>query len=191
MITESIIQYVESMESLDECTELTVNKFDISGNLLFVDLNDLKNFKNLEKLSLCNLVLDFEDLFVISSLDKLHSLALYNCELNDDSLAEFINKTNIEELLLDNTKINFNLIDKCLEKVIIKNLKINNNINCNVLDVSQALVDFNSFVFGKCSTLILSRSQFDSNEELLKLYIGKKHIIVKSDFYDSVEVEYE
>ena len=60
MKTQSIIDYLEVYDGkTEDIKELVINRFDIVGEIQSVDLEDLKHFPNLEKITFIGLV--FED----------------------------------------------------------------------------------------------------------------------------------
>lgn len=192
MITESIKDYVYSLENPNECRELTINKLSITGEILAVDLNDLYNFPNLESLSLCNMTIGENDLLILESLEYLKVLKLYNCDFSNNNLYIYFNKLSIEELVLDNTEIDFNLIKKKFNKVTLKNVVNIYGVDCNELDISKAItVDFQKLSIEKYVRLIISKSQYLTNKNILTVNGNNIQLVVKSDYYDEIEDVYE
>ena len=188
MVTESIKDYAFALNSLDDCKELTVNKLDIDGNILSVDLNDLYNFKNLKSLSLCNMTIGENDLLILKSLNNLKTLKLYNCDFSNNDLFNYFNDLTIDELVLDNTEINFNLIKKHFKNVIVKNISNIYNINADCLNISKSLiVDFNNLKTNEYKKLIVNKNQYLKNQQLLK----NSNIEVVNEYYDEVGDIYE
>lgn len=189
MKTESIIEYLSAVDNVADITELMINRFDISGNIINVDINDLKNFDNLKKISISNMVLNEEDLLVISGISGLKILELYNCELVNLDLSKYINKMSLDKLLLDNTILSYKLIEKAIDYVVIKNSNLDEIVKCNILDITKAEVDLNSFNLKNYRQIIMSEKQFD--KKYIDLLEGKVKITVMNDLYDIVEAEYE
>lgn len=192
MVTESIKDFIFALNKLDDCVELTINKLSVDGNILMVDLNDLYSLPNLEKLSLCDMTIGEKDLLILESLKKLKVLKLYNCDFSNNDLFSYFNHLAIEELVIDNTEINFTLINKHFNKVIVKNVKNIYNTNCDILDVSKAImVDFNNLKIEKYKKLFVSKTQYLKNKHLFEINKGNTNIIVMNDFYDEIGDTYE
>lgn len=185
MITESIKDYVFSLNNLEDCTELTINKLGIDGNILAVDLNDLNNFPNLESLSLCNMTIGEKDFLILESLVNLKTLKLYNCDFSNENLISFFNNLSIENLLLDSTEVNFSKIKKYFNKIVLKNVENIHGVECESLDISKAkLVDFNKLNIENYINLTVSKTQYMENKEILKSY--NNNLTIMNDFYDEV-----
>lgn len=192
MVTESINEYIFSLNDINECKELTVNKLDIDGEILTIDLNDLYNIPNLESLSICNMTIGENDIFVLENLKNLKILKLYNCDFSNKLLSSYFNNILINELVVDNTELDFNLIKVKYNKVIAKNISNIYDINSSELDISNAIgVDAEKIDFRKYDKLIISKSQYISQKGIFTKQKGSTKIIVKSDLYDVVERTYE
>lgn len=186
MITQSIKDYVFSLKNIDECTELTINKLDIDGEILTVDLNDLYKFPNLENLSLCNMTIGENDMIILSSLHKLKTLKLYNCDFSNNNLYLYFNNLSIDELFIDNTEIDFNLIKKKFDKVTARNVVQIYNINCNELNISKAIsVDFKRIEMEKYNKITISKSQYLNNRNLFENNIDVELSVV-DDYYNEI-----
>ncbi len=186
MNTQSIKDYVYSLKNIDECTELTINKIDIDGEILAVDLNDLYKFPNLNSLSLCNMTIGENDMMILSSLPKLKTLKLYNCDFSNNDLYFYFNNLSIDELFIDNTEINFNLIKKKFDMVTARNVIQIYNINCNELNISKAdSVDFERIEIKKYNKITVSKSQYLHNKTLFKNNNGVE-ISVVDEYYNVI-----
>lgn len=186
MITQSIKDYVFSLKNIDECTELTINKLDIDGEILAVDLNDLYKFPNLENLSLCNMTIGENDMIILSSLPKLKTLKLYNCDFSNNNLYLYFNNLLIDELFIDNTEIDFNLIKKKFDKVTARNVVQIYDINCNELNISKAIsVDFKRIEMEKYNKITISKSQYLNNRNLFENNIDVELSVV-DDYYNEI-----
>ena len=186
MITQSIKDYVFSLKNIDECTELTINKLDIDGEILAVDLNDLYKFPNLENLSLCNMTIGENDMIILSSLPKLKTLKLYNCDFSNNNLYLYFNNLLIDELFIDNTEIDFNLIKKKFDKVTARNVVQIYDINCNELNISKAIsVDFKRIEMEKYNKIIISKSQYLNNKNLFENN-SDVELSVVDDYYNEI-----
>lgn len=192
MITESIKDYVYSLENLNECRELTINKLSTTGEVLAVDLNDLYNFPNLENLSLCNMTIGENDLLILKSLENLKVLKLYNCDFSNSNLYLYFNNLSIEELVIDNTELDFNIIKKKFNKVTLKNVVNIYDIDCIELDISKAItVDFQKLNFEKYEKLIISKSQYLSQKNIFIEHKNNIELVVKDDYFDEIGDIYE
>ena len=186
MNTQSVNDYVFSLRNIDECTELTINKIDVNGEILSVDLNDLYKFPNLEILSLCNMTIGENDMVILCSLPKLKTLKLYNCDFSNDNLYLYFNNFSIEKLLIDNTEIDFNLIKKKFDVVTARNVAQIYGINCYELNICKAnSVDFNKIEIEKYNKIIISKSQYLHNQNLLKNN-SNVELLVVDDYYNEI-----
>lgn len=186
MITQSIKDYVFSLKNIDECAELTINRLDIDGEILAVDLNDLYKFPNLEGLSLCNLTIGENDMIILHSLPKLKTLKLYNCDFSNNSLYLYFNNFSIDELFIDNTEIDFNLIKKKFDKVTARNVVQIYDINCNELNISKAIsVDFKRIEIEKYNKITISKSQYLNNKNLFENN-SDVELSVVDDYYNEI-----
>lgn len=186
MITQSIKDYVFSLKNIDECAELTINRLDIDGEILAVDLNDLYKFPNLEGLSLCNLTIGENDMIILHSLPKLKTLKLYNCDFSNNNLYLYFNNLSIDELLIDNTEIDFNLIKKKFDKVTARNVVQIYDINCNELNISKAIsVDFKRIEMEKYNKITISKSQYLNNKNLFENN-SDVELSVVDDYYNEI-----
>lgn len=188
MKTESIIEYVNAIDDYNNITELNINRFNILGEILCVDLNDLEYFPRLSKLSLFSLSLDDKDLQKIASLNNLEVLELYNCDISIDGFFYLFNDMKCSNLLLDNSYVDFSKINIRYNKIILRNIVGINNFKCDVLDISKTDFDIMNLP-NDLKTLIISKTQYDMYEEFFKS--KKIHLVVKSDEYDEVVAEYE
>lgn len=186
MITQSIKDYVFSLKNIDECAELTINRLDIDGEILAVDLNDLYKFPNLEGLSLCNLTIGENDMIILHSLPKLKTLKLYNCDFSNNNLYLYFNNSSIDELFIDNTEIDFNLIKKKFDKVTARNVVQIYDINCNELNISKAIsVDFKRIEMEKYNKITISKSQYLNNKNLFENN-SDVELSVVDDYYNEI-----
>lgn len=186
MITQSIKDYVFSLKNIDECAELTINRLDIDGEILAVDLNDLYKFPNLEGLSLCNLTIGENDMIILHSLPKLKTLKLYNCDFSNNNLYLYFNNSSIDELFIDNTEIDFNLIKKKFDKVTARNVVQIYDINCNELNISKAIsVDFKRIEIEKYNKITISKSQYLNNKNLFENN-SDVELSVVDDYYNEI-----
>ena len=186
MITQSIKDYVFSLKNIDECAELTINRLDIDGEILAVDLNDLYKFPNLEGLSLCNLTIGENDIIILHLLNKLKTLKLYNCDFSNNTLYIYFNNFSIDELFIDNTEIDFNLIKKKFDKVTARNVVQIYDINCNELNISKAIsVDFKRIEMEKYNKITISKSQYLNNKNLFENN-SDVELSVVDDYYNEI-----
>ena len=182
--TERLLDILESYNNnYDDVTDVLLNRFDIIGDIVYVDFNELLNFKNIEKLSLVNFSLGDDLIYLLYKLNNLKSLRLINCDINFDS--ELFNNLKIDDLVLDNTFINFSVINRKYNLVELRNLNINcSDIRCDSLDISSSMIDIGSVNFDNIDTLVLSNSQFKNCSIFNSNY--PVNITVKDD--DSGEV---
>lgn len=191
MKTKSIIEYLNCFNGTKEdVKDLTINRFNIVGDIEEVDLIDLLNFSNLESLTLINLVLDDKELIVLTNLSKLQKITLINCEIiSSTTYKEFFN---FKDITIDNSNFEYYINNQELWHVCIKNMNINcQSIITNTLEIDKSNVDLKTINFNNVNNLIISKTQFENNKEFLSLNKLNTHLIIKDDIYDGVIAKYE
>ena len=145
--TTSIIDIIEmslnktfdniTIDDLDRIKYLMINRIDYD-DVLDVDSNDLKLFKNLEELSINNCMIDEEFINNIKSLEKLNKISFINCDFVDDA-SDYFNNLIINELVLDsNLGIN-NITFSNIHKLVLINCTFNCIINnIDILDITRS-----------------------------------------------------
>ena len=189
MKTESIISYLETFKGTkEEVLELTINRFNIVGEIAEVDLIDLLNFPNLESLILINLTLSDKEIMVLTKLNNLTKLNLINCEIICSYIPTELLK--IKTLVLDNSNfeeyINNSLfvnLESFIDLVKCKNI-ITNTLKIDKSDIN--ILDFN---LNPIKHLIISEKQYKDNLGLLNNL--KIKLTVKANDYDKVVYENE
>lgn len=191
MKTESIKELMElkfgaketyTKLEFDEVIELNINRFDITGDIISVDFNDLIYFSNLKNLTIKGCIIDKNAMDIILNLNNLNNLYLDDCEVVDD-ISYFFENIKLETLVLN--IINFDLSE--LEKVKVNNLylyntTLNKDINFNVLklDISNCIIKENINI--NCSaleTLVMSMSMYRNLDKELNYFNG--HLIVMEE----------
>ena len=191
MKTKSLIEYMNCFNGTKETVkDLTINRFDIVGNIEEVDLIDLLNFPNLESLTLINLILDDKELIALTNLNKLNTIKLINCEIvSKTTYKEFLN---LKDVTIDNSNFEYYINEQELGRVCIKNMNINcQNIIANTLEIDKSNIDLKTINFNNVNKLIISKTQFENNKEYLFLNKLNTHLIIKDHIYNGVIEEYE
>lgn len=191
MKTESIIDFLNSYYgSYEAVKELTINRFNIVGDILQVDLIDLLNFPNIESLTLINIIIDDKIIAIFTKLNNLSKLNLINCEIISSYIPTDL--LHIKTLIIDNSNFEEYFNHVTLEYLELKNMKINcRQINTNVLKIDKSNIDLNKVNFSNIKHLIISETQFNNNKNLLfNNHLGIK-LTVMDNVYDKVVTEYE
>lgn len=191
MKTQSIIEYMNVFNGTNkDVLELTINHFNILGEIEEVDLMDLLNFPNLEKLTLINLTLDDQSILILTKLNNLKELSLINCEiLIKNNYKELLK---VKQLSVDNTYFEEYINNNTLDYLEIKNLSYNcENIKTNTLKIDKANIDLNTLDFNNINNIIISKKQFEEHKEFLFTNKLNTHLIIKDDKYDEVLEEYD
>lgn len=191
MKTESIIDFLNSYYgSYEAVKELTINRFNIVGDILQVDLIDLLNFPNIESLTLINIIIDDKIIAIFTKLNNLSKLNLINCEIISSYIPTDL--LHIKTLIIDNSNFEEYFNHVTLEYLELKNMKINcQQINTNVLKIDKSNIDLNKVNFSNIKHLIISETQFNNNKNLLcNNHLGIK-LTVMDNVYDKVVTEYE
>lgn len=189
MKTESIISYLETFKGTkEEVLELTINRFNIVGEIAEVDLMDLLNFPNLESLILINLTLSDKEIMVLTKLNNLTKLNLINCEIICSYIPTELLK--IKNLVLDNSNFEEYINNTTLEYLEIKNMNIKcKNIITNTLKIDKSDINILDFNLNPIKHLIISEKQYKNNLGLLNNL--KIKLTVKANDYDKVVYENE
>lgn len=189
MKTESIISYLETFKGTkEEVLELTINRFNIVGEIAEVDLIDLLNFPNLESLILINLTLSDKEIMVLTKLNNLTKLNLINCEIICSYIPTELLK--IKNLVLDNSNFEEYIDNSILEYLEIKNMNIKcKNIITNTLKIDKSDINILDFNLNPIKHLIISEKQYKNNLGLLNSL--KIKLTVKANDYDKVVYENE
>ena len=190
--TTSIIDIIEmslnktfdniTIDDLDRIKYLMINRIDYD-DVLDVDSNDLKLFKNLEELSINNCMIDEEFINNIKSLEKLNKISFINCDFVDD-VSDYFNNLIINELVLDsNLGIN-NITFSNIHKLVLINCTFNCIINnIDILDITRSK-DINiDLEKSNYEELIISREHDIDNY----LFIKSK-IVIKNEFEEEIKV---
>lgn len=190
--TTSIIDVIEmslnktidniTIDDLDKIKYLMINRVDYD-DVLDVDSNDLKLFKNLEELSINNCMIDEEFINNIKELVKLNKISFINCDFVDDA-TNYFNDLLINELVLDsNIGIN-NITFSNIHKLVLINCSFNCVINnVDILDITRSK-DINiDLEKSNYHDLIISREHNIDNY----LFI-KSRIIIKDEFDEEIKV---
>lgn len=191
MKTKSIIEYLKCFNGpKEDVKDLTINHFNIDKTIEEVDLKDLLNFPNLEKLTLINLTLDDESLMILTKLNNLTKLNLINCEVLIKK--DYKELLKITRLFLDNTYFEEYITNNPLEYLELKNIIINcENIKTNILVINKSNINVNTIDFNNINTLIISKKQFEENKEFLLKNKLNVHLTIKDDKFDEVLDEYD
>ena len=171
-----------SQQEYDSVTELIINRFDVVGEIINVNFDDLLLFKNLQNLVIKQCIIDSDTMNIILQLNNLKSLFLDDCEIVDD-ISLFFDNLNIDTLVLNS--INFDLNE--LEKVKTNNLYLynvifNQNLNINVLklDISNCLIaDSITIDCGGLETLVISIKMYKNIDQEINNFHG--HLIVMEE----------
>ena len=187
MKTESIINFLSAFEgTYEEVNELTINRFNIIGEIAEVDLMDLLNFPNLENLTLTNLIIDEKTIAILTKLNNLSKLNLINCEIVCTYIPTDLLK--IKTLLLDNSNFEEYINNIRLEYLEIKNMNCK-NIMTNTLKIDQSNINILDLNLNTLKHLIISEKKYEDNLELLNKL--KIKLTVKANDYDKVVYENE
>lgn len=187
--TKSIIDLVDLCDGkYESIKELTLNRFNIVGEINNIDFEDLIYLINLEKLTLINLVIDEKKLHILTKLNKLVDLSFINCEIICELF--LFNNLHLKRLIVDNTNLVEYINSNVFDFLEIKNMNINcENLTTNTLKVDKSDININTINLHNIKKLIISKKQYENNKDL---FINNNiHLIVKDDKYDEVISEYE
>lgn len=178
-----------SIEELESIREIGINKKDMRGEAIDIDIKEISVLKNLQILCLTNFVINDEEIENIKKCEKMTCLCLELCEINDI----------IEEKDLSYLKnVLIKLCDlKSLNKILLPNYvgfqncdidlkKISNPTNIVVLEIKNCKVKNINLLngFKNLKKLVLDGSRIDSMDIIDKL---KRNIIVsfKDEYHNN------
>ena len=167
-------EYLQS--EFDSITELSINRFDVAGDLNSIDFSELLYFANLKNLSIKQCIIDKDIINIILKINSLNNLYIDDCEVVDDISPLFENKK-FDTLIFDN--INFELSE--LEKVNTNNLYIYNatldrDLYFNVLKLDISNCEIKESININCSslkTLIIDKSMYKNLDNELNNFHGR------------------
>ncbi len=177
-----------SQEEIDTINSLSINRFDIVGDIQEINYNDLLNFSNLEHLTIQQCILDDDAISILCKLKKLKSLTLLFCEFEGDYQRLFQLEL-LKDLCFEGTKINLGVLNgKMFDSLTIAQTEILEKVSffANHLDISRANVKNWGFLENRINTLVVSYRQYRNNAFLSEY---KGHIIVMEDDTDKVREE--
>ncbi len=157
-----------SDEQLQQISSLTINRFDVAGDFLSIEPEELLRFPNLRRLALDQCVLGSDFISVLLQLKNLETLSLYNCEFTD--LAEEVFQLPyLKKILLDGTEIPMSYLkDGMFTSITLSNVEIKEDafFYTDILDIRKADILNWNILNSKIEKLIVSESQFQHSEEL-------------------------
>lgn len=177
-------------EEYNSIRSLSLNKFDVSGEVNYIDFTELIELNNLEELIIKDFIIDNNIIAVITFLSKLKTLFLLNCEVVED-ISFFFTQLKIENLTLDNTVLDYKILQSLdLNTLIINNSEINVPLvlRTNLLDIRKSIVrDYNYINLSDINNLIISNTQYENNIDFFNQY--PNHLIVMEDNGEFVKLE--
>ena len=182
------IQETYSKEQLQEISSLTINRFDVVGDFLTIEPEELLQFPNLKRLALDQCVLGDDFISILAQLKFLESLSLYNCEFMGNA-SEIFHMPYLKRILLDGTEIPLSyLSDGMFTSIILSNITIEDDVffYADEVNIRNADVINYSFLKSKIGKLIVSESQYHNSNELQN-YIS--YIEVRDDTDPETVVE--
>lgn len=161
-------QEVYSEEQLQGILNLTINRFDIVGDLLKIYPEELLQFPNLKKLSINQCIVGEKFISILSELKNLEEIAFYNCDFTHNA-EELFQLPNIKKVLLDGTEAPISFFNNCvLSSLALSNITINDTATFVIdeLDIRKSKISDWSFLDNQINKLVVNFSQYTSNEEL-------------------------
>lgn len=147
---------------------LTINGKTLDGKRQIVNFNDIKLFKNIRYLEICNVVISNYMVDILSSLSYLESIVFRNCTFRK-SIITLNNLNSVKRLRIESCK-NFKL-------------ELIDNIDIDNLTIAGCLLgDFSLIRNSKISVLDISRTTIDNINSIMKLNLKK--LVVSHDLYN-------
>lgn len=164
-----------SQDELNEVTSLSIDQFDIAGNIIPVDYDDLLLFNNLKTLSIKNCILT--DTF-FNNISKINNLFIYNCEFQIIN-ESFFSLHFLNSLLISGKNFQIKNIDNItLNKLTLEYVNIEEyfTVNLDTLDVKKCKVKNWDFLNNNINTIVISYDQYYDNINLFNN--SNLHIII-------------
>lgn len=161
-------QEVYSEEQLQGISTLTVNRFDIVGDLLKIYPEELLQFPNLKKLSINQCIIGENFISILLELKNLEEIAFYNCDFTYNA-EELFQSPNLKKILLDGTEAPISFFNNCvLSDLVLSNITINDTATFIVdeLDIRNSKISDWDFLDNQIHKLVVNFSQYISNEKL-------------------------
>lgn len=161
-------QEVYSEEQLQGISTLTVNRFDIVGDLLKIYPEELLQFPNLKKLSINQCIIGENFISILLELKNLEEIAFYNCDFTYNA-EELFQSPNLKKILLNGTEAPISFFNNCvLSDLVLSNITINDTATFIVdeLDIRNSKISDWGFLDNQIHKLVVNFSQYISNEKL-------------------------
>lgn len=175
-----------SIEELESVREIGINKKDLRGNVIDIDIKEIDVLKNLKILYLSNFVISDWEIENIKKCENMVSLCLELCEIKDiteekdmsylkNILIKLCDLESLNKILLPNHVI-FQNCDIDLKKII-------NPTNITVLELKNCNIQNSNLLdnFKKLERIVLDGSRIDSIDIIDKL--KRKTIVSFKDKY--------
>ncbi len=147
---------------------LTIDGKDFDGKRQIISFQDLKQFKNLKYLEICNTLVTNNSINIISQIVCLENIIFRNCTFSKN--VENLNKlTNIKSIKIYKCKkFNISYINKIinikriyLSNILISDIKQFSSLNLISLDVSNCIVEnFDGVNNLNIKNLVISKRQY-------------------------------
>ncbi len=187
IVTESIREFLKASFNKDPKDLLisdallvefiTLDGMDYEGHTVDTSFNDLRYFKNLKYLEVCNTMISNASINILSSFDRLESVVFRNCTFSK-SIRNFNKLTNIKCIRIINPKnfsLNYisnlnNLKRVYVSSCFIPSLKPINKLILDALDISNTKLGSDSFKYINTKYLVISKDEYLKYENsILKL----------------------
>ena len=181
------------MNTNDE-KSLTLNQYNIAGERVNANFNELKNYEDLEEIIVKNFEIDDEKILIINGIEKLKKVVLINCKISTNTSLKYIKTLKLDNCVLNKTSLLENIenlyIENCsainladFEKLNLKSLRIENTKTSNLSKIEQFVnlenlylneIDLNEYI-NYDKLIKLKRINFDGSnvknkEEYLKQF---------------------
>ena len=187
--TKSIVDVVEiacnksikdiQEKELDNIRYLRVCKTDYN-NILNVDFEELRLFKNLEELSIEGCMIGYDVLTILKDITGLKRLNFANCDFIDNPQVYFDNLF-LDELVLNEVIGLDDIVFSNINKIIIINSKLSCSVNnVKIIDISRNTTLNTNLANLEISNLIISEKQL--NEE----YLNLPYTVTVKNGYDEI-----
>lgn len=177
-------------EEYNQIKSISINRFEVNGEISNIDFTELIKLNNLESLTISNCIIDTNNMSIITLLYNLKTLILLNCEIIED-ISPFLMQLKIENLIIDNTNLNLKVLEYLhLNSIILSNIDINSplQINTNKLDIRKSNIkDYSYINLNEINTLIISNTQYENNINIFSNF--PNHLVVMEDNGQFIKLE--
>ena len=167
MKTTSINLALKTDPHLFKTKKLRIDRLGLNGDIYEVDFEDLKNFSNLQSLTVASYDFSFDDFKKICDT-QISELILINCEMRDN-IEELISKSNISKLTLNNVvNIDVSKIEKDFKYLELRDVDFKlPKGKISVLDIAFCEFSGDDFLNIEADRIVINILQYQKYKDII------------------------